>query len=324
LEPGAEMPQCSLGVVTVTYNSAPFLDEFVASCSRQLMQDFRVYCVDNKSSDNTADYLSNIRDERWVISLNSDNRGVAAANNQGIVRALRDNCEWILLLNNDTSFDENFFETLISACRSEAWLAAVPKIHFDTPRDHIWYGGGGFDRLKGFTGYHVGMGELDVGQCDTSMVVEYAPTCAMLVHRTVFETVGLMDEAYFVYFDDTDFCWRLRRAGIALGYVPRTKLIHKVGGSTGGDRKPFTVGYTSRNRLYYLKKHFGSLAAIAWRPFFLIFYVYRYFTGWWTYPCLTASFKGSFAYRKMRTRVPNLEEDLQRDSSWFTASRRSG
>ena len=317
------MSESRLGVVTVTYNSASFIREFVASCDRQSMRDFRIYCIDNKSSDDTADYLSTIEDERWLISANSDNRGVAAANNQGIVRAIRDNCEWILLLNNDTSFGAGFFETLISACRDKEWSAAVPKIYFDTPSAHIWYGGGGFNKLKGFTGYHVGMGDLDVGQCDKPKVVEYAPTCAMLLHRSVFQSVGLMDEAYFVYFDDTDFCWRLRCAGICLGYVPSATLIHKVGGSTGGDRKPFTVGYTSRNRLYYLKKNFGSLSAIAWRPFFLTFYLYRYLTRWWDYPCLTAGVRGSFAYRKMRTRVPNLGDDLQRGASWTIARSRS-
>ncbi len=316
---GAEMPQRTLGVVTVTYNSAAFVDEFFASCSRQTMRAFRVYCIDNKSTDATASYLSKIKDERWTLSLNQDNRGVAAANNQGIVRALRDGCEWILLLNNDTSFESTFFDDLMAACRSEAWRAAVPKIHLDAPSGHIWYGGGGFSRLKGFTGYHVGMGEIDGGQCDKSTTVEYAPTCAMLLHRSVFEIVGLMDESYFVYFDDTDFCLRLQRARIALGYVPNAKLIHKVGGSTGGDRKPFTVGFTSRNRLYYLKKNFGTLAAVAWRPFFLMFYVYRYFTGWWDYACLTAGIRASFEYGKMQAKVPNLDEDLQRGTIWRTA-----
>lgn len=306
------MPRQSLGVVTVTYNSGPFLLEFIASCERQTMCDFRVYCVDNKSSDDTVAMLDTIDDERWRICVNPVNRGVAAGNNQGIVRALRDNCEWVLLLNNDTKFSPDFFERLVDSCTANEWSVVVPKIHFDTPVHHIWYGGGGFRRSRAYSGYHVAMGEPDVGQCDTRGYVAYAPTCSMLVHRTVFEAVGLMDEAYFVYFDDTDFCWRLKRERVRIGYNPEATVVHKVGGSTGGDRKPFTVGYTARNRLYYVRKHFGSIRALVWTPVFLSFYLVRYLTGRWGFSCLRASFRGSFSYRRMRATVPELSTELHR------------
>lgn len=318
------MSQGKLGVVTVTYNSSKFLDEFVASCNRQKLREFRVYSIDNNSPDDTADHLLRISDARWYVSINSDNRGVAAANNQGIVQALRDGCDWILLLNNDTSFDENFFSTLLSECVTNSGVVAVPKIYFDEPKGQIWYGGGGFRPLKGYTGYHSAMGEMDVGQCDQHRTVEYAPTCAMILHRSVFEDIGLMDETYFIYFDDTDFCWRLKRAGIQIAYTPATTLIHKVGGSTGGDRKPFTVSYTSRNRLYYLRKNFGAVSALAWRPFFLMVYLYRYLSGWWDYSCLTAALRGSFSYGRMRPSVPKLTKDLQKGRDWLCPGLTSG
>lgn len=301
-----------VGVVTVTYNSARFLPEFLESCDRQTMADFRVYCIDNKSTDDTVEVLQTIDDKRWRILVNSDNGGVAAGNNQGIIQALQDECEWVLLLNNDTTFDPDCIKKLIESCAVEGWSVVVPKILYDRPAGHIWYGGGGFSRAKGYSGYHTAMGERDVGQCDVRGLVEYAPTCAMLVHRTVFEAVGLMDEAYFVYFDDTDFCWRLKNAGVKIGYNPEVRIVHKVGGSTGGDRQPFTVAYTSRNRLYYVRKHFGRMRAAAWRPVFLGFYLFRYLTGQWGFSCLCASFRGSFAYRQMRTNVPELGADLHK------------
>lgn len=309
------MSRQSVGVVTVTYNSAAFLDGFTTSCRHQTMPDYYVYCIDNNSSDDTVRRLEAIKDERWRICANTENRGVAAGNNQGIVQALREECDWILLLNNDTTFGPDLLGRLVDSCITEGWSVVVPKIHFDRPANHIWYGGGGLSRSKGYSGYHTAMGERDVGQCDARGFVEYAPTCAMLVQRAVFEAVGLMDEAYFVYFDDTDFCWRLKQSGIKIGYNPDVTVIHKVGGSTGGDRRPFTVRYTSRNRLYYVRKHFGALRAMAWTPVFLGFYVFRYLTGRWGFSCLRASIRGSFSYRAMRACVPELGDDLRKASA---------
>jgi GT2 family glycosyltransferase len=300
------MSKPSLGVVTVTYNSAAFLKEFLASCGTQTMTDFRVYCIDNQSTDGTPGILKAVRDERWRITFNAQNVGIAAGNNQGILQALSDGCEWVLLLNNDTSFSGEFFRQLIDVCAVRSWRAVVPKIHYDMPVGHIWYGGGGFSWWKGYTGFHKAIGMQDIGQCDAVCSVEYAPTCAMLVHRDIFRQTGLMDEAYFVYFDDTDFCWRLKKAGVKLGYYPGVTLVHRVGGSTGGSKSTFSARYIARNRLYFLRKHFGSLMAWMWTPAFMMFYVIRYLTRWWDYPCLKASLKGTFSYGSMKPKVPEI------------------
>jgi GT2 family glycosyltransferase len=295
-----------VGVVTVTYNSASFLDEFVQSCAEQVGCAFKVYCIDNASQDGTQAALAKITDPRWQVTLNTKNVGVAEGNNQGIVQALADGCEWVLLLNNDTTFPPDFVSELVNACALQQWRAVVPKIYYDIPAGHIWYAGGGFNPRRGHTGYHVGKDELDQGQFDAIATVDYAPTCAMLVHHSVFSTVGLMDETYFVYFDDTDFCWRLRKNNVAIGYWPHTTLVHKVGGSTGGGSSPFSAHIIARNRLYYLKKHFGSARVIAWIPVFLAFYVGRYLLAKPNWACFKASVRGTFAYAGLQPREPEL------------------
>jgi len=302
------MTPAPIGIVTVTYNSAGFLAEFVDSCAAQDEARFKVYCIDNDSQDSTAAELSKISDPRWVVTLNPKNVGVAEGNNQGIVQALRDGCEWVLLLNNDTTFEPGFFRQLVQACQRQEWRVVVPKIHFDQPAGHIWYGGGGFNPRRGHTGFHKGLGEQDTGQFDAENTVDYSPTCAMLVHRSVFRQVGLMDETYFVYFDDTDFCWRLRQAGVPIGYTAATSLVHKVGGSTGGTTSPFTARITARNRLYFLRKHFGAASALAWTPVFLLYYLARYGLRW-NGACLKASLDGSFNYRDLTCKEPALPPD---------------
>lgn len=294
-----------IGIVTVTYNSAAFLNDFAVSCSEQNYHNYRIYCIDNDSKDETPNMLSRIQDPRWILTLNTNNVGVAEGNNQGILQALKDGCERVLLLNNDTTFPPDFLQQLVGSCDQMGWEVVVPKIHFDTPKGHIWFGGGGLNRYKGYTGYHLGMGEKDFGQFDEPTTVTYSPTCAMLINSQVFHEVGLMDEAYFVYFDDTDFCWRLGKSKILIGYWPRTHLVHKVGGSTGGLLSPFTVRMTSRNRLYYLRKHFGALSAFLWTPVFLMYYVVQFIkTRDIVY--LKAGMSGSFEYRRMLPREPKI------------------
>lgn len=296
-----------VGIVTVTYNSGRFLDEFFASCERQTLGGVKVYAIDNASADDSAERLRAraATDSRLEIIVNRENLGVAAGNNQGILRALEDGCDWVLLLNNDTAFPPDMLAQLLRAAAENRWLVVVPKIFFDTPRGHIWYGGGGFNPRRGHTGYHVGIGEPDRSQYDTPHTVDYSPTCAMLVYRNVFGDVGLMDETYFVYFDDTDFCWRLRERGIAIGYWPGATLTHKVGGSTGGGSS-FTARITARNRLYFLKKHFGPLSPVLWRPVFLVYYAARYLLASRNPAAFRASVAGSFAYRGLKPHEPAL------------------
>ena len=299
-----------IAVVTVTYNSAALLEDFLRSMDAQDHTNWHCWIIDNDSSDGTVEILRarQLDSERYTVVANLKNIGVAAGNNQGILLGLAARCDWVLLINNDTVFPVELFSHLLSTSLERDWPAVVPKIHFNVPVGSIWYGGGGFDPRKGHTGYHTGIGERDRGQCDSAAPVDYSPTCCMLIRRSVFERVGLMDESYFAYFDDTDFCWRMRQHGLVLGYTPQQVLIHKVGGSTGGTASPFFARMTARNRLYFLRKHFGAGAPLYWLVVFLPYYVVRYLLKSWNPAAFRASIAGTLAYRNMREHVPTLPE----------------
>ena len=303
-----------IGAVTVTYNSARLLDDFLRSTDAQTHADWHTWLIDNASRDGTVEALRarSLDPARYTLVANRDNVGVAAGNNQGILLALEGRCDWVLLINNDTIFPARLFENLLGVATQRGWKVIVPKIHYDTPAGHIWYGGGGFDAGKGHTGFHSGIGDRDTGQFDAQATVEYSPTCCMLIHRSVFEDVGLMDESYFAYFDDTDFCWRLRQSGIAIGYAPEQTLVHKVGGSTGGTDSPFYARLTARNRLHFLRKHFGAMAPFRWLPVFLPYYVFRYLLKSWNPTAFSAAMAGTLAYRSMQEHTPALPSALRR------------
>ena len=255
-----------IGIVTITYNSEKVLVPFIDCIFKQTYSNFNLYVVDNNSSDNTCDLLSEIKDDRVVLIKNQKNLGVAKGNNQGILKSIDDNCDQILLINNDVEFEIKLLEKLILAQEKSNSSLVSPKINYFSSKNKIWYAGSWFNKKRGFLPIHRGMGEIDCSQYDMVEQVEYSPTCCCLITKKVFEDVGLMDEDYFVYFDDTDFSYRVLNDGRhKMIYYPFVKFYHKVGSLTNSfDKKQyrgdFFIKQNISNHIFFLKK-IGSLFA---------------------------------------------------------------
>lgn len=253
-----------VGVVTVTYNSAEVLPDFLRSMDIQRYRDFLLFATDNGSKDKTVELLRSHSDARLKVMANAENVGVAEGNNQGIRAALEAGCDSILLLNNDTVFDEGLVGGLVHAlAQHECDMVCSKIMYFDEP-ERIWAAGGMFQRCLGYRAKHIGEGEIDRGQHQTARRIAYVPTCCVLIRREVFSDVGTMDARYFVYVDDVDFMFRAMKAGKRLVYVPHLKLLHKVGGLTGGEESSFAIHYGTRNRLFFLLKSFGLVRSVPW------------------------------------------------------------
>jgi len=248
-----------IGVVTVTYNSASVIDGFMRSILSQRHNNFELYVIDNASADRTLRALTNYTDSRITLIANDKNLGVAEGNNQGIRRAMQAGCDFVLLINNDTEFDAELMATMVEAIEKRRADMLVPKMMYFDPPNRIWCAGGYFKRWLGCVTGHFGEGTLDDGAFDTPRQIEYAPTCCMLVRAAVFDKVGLMDSRYFVYYDDTDFCWRAMKRGMLLWYEPAGILYHKVSSLTGGSESDFTIRFATRNKVYFTLKNLNVI-----------------------------------------------------------------
>jgi hypothetical protein len=266
-----------IGIVTVTYNSADVLTEFLECISIQTYKDFQLYVIDNNSQDSTLEVLNGFIEYEYHLIANSENLGVAAGNNQGIKAALDEGCEFVLLINNDTVFESKLIEKLVKAYQKYGSSVITPKMMYYGDDDKIWYAGGFFKKNQGWLNYHRGQGEKDVGQYDFDDLVEYAPTCCTLIQKSVFENVGIMDEKYFVYFDDTDFFYRIVKSGMhEIRYIYNVKFYHKIGSLTKSrtdNFKPklgdFFVKQMTENQIYYLRKQ-GSYYSYLYIVFFIL------------------------------------------------------
>jgi GT2 family glycosyltransferase len=255
-----------IGVVTVTYNSATVLPDFLRCMAEQTYRDFLLFAVDNASKDATTQLLSECSDTRLRVIANSDNRGVAEGNNQGIRAALDAGCSSVLLINNDTEFGSTLIEQLNMGLITDRVEMTCPKIMYYDEPDRIWAVGGAFQLWRGCRSIHFGEGEIDHGQYDQVRLITYVPTCCVLIKKEVFEEVGVMDARYFVYWDDTDFMYRAMKAGMKLECLPGTTLLHKAGSLTGGgdNDTPFAIRYGTRNSIFFLLKHFGLIPTLPW------------------------------------------------------------
>ena len=252
-----------IGVVTVTYNSDKVLQPFLSDLFAQSFHNFNLYVIDNASEDKTLKILDDLNDNRVNQIRNHSNIGVAAANNIGIKKALEDKCSHILILNNDIEFPNSLFKDMLVSIKKENCSMITPKIMYHSDKDIIWYAGGGFKKSNGYLPYHTGFNENIKNNNYQSLYVDYASTCCLLIKKDVFETIGYMDEKYFVYFDDTDFLFRVKKEGVhKIYYDSQITLFHKVGSLTKSLTKEFERSYRThfflkqniRNHIYFLRK----------------------------------------------------------------------
>ena len=264
-----------IGVVTITYNSKHVLPSFLQCIWNQTYENFVLYVIDNSSLDDTLSILKSQKDSRINILENKKNLGVAKANNQGITKAIKDKCDHVLLINNDVEFEFTLIEKMLQVQKEKRCSLVSPKMmYFENP-NMIWYAGSWFLKNKGYIPLHRGQKQLDLGQFDQTIEVEYAPTCCLLAKKQVFDDIGLMNERYFVYFDDTDFAYRVLKDGRhKLLYFPHVKFYHKVGSLTksrnlDGENKclaDFFIKQNTMNHIYFLKQIGGwfSYMFIIW------------------------------------------------------------
>lgn len=191
------------------------------------------------------------------------NLGFAGGQNIGIKRALAEKADYILVINNDVVVDKNFLQHLIKSIESGQSVGAVsPKIYFAKGYEFhkekysekekgkvIWYAGGIID-WKNVYFKHRGVDEVDHGQYDTEEKTDFVTGCCMLVKREVFEKIGLFDERYFLYYEDSDFNQRIRQAGFTSLYCPKAIIWHKNAGSSGSGSSLHDY-YLTRNRLLF-------------------------------------------------------------------------
>jgi GT2 family glycosyltransferase/glycosyltransferase involved in cell wall biosynthesis len=269
---GEPASSTTLSAVIVSYNTR----QMTLECLRRLMPelqglDHEVWLVDNASTDGTADDVGQHFPHVKLIR-NAVNRGFGAANNQAIREAAG---EYVLLLNTDAFVKPGAVRALLDFATSRPDTAVVgPKLlnrdgslqlscyRFPSPRraacEHLL--------LTAAFPNHAGVGDYRAWPHDRARDVDFVTGACMLVRRSAIRQVGLFDESFFFYGEETDWCRRFRSAGWKVAFTPAAQVVHYGGASGKSDSaKTFHEFHAARER--FIQKHHGRLGLFTFRTF---------------------------------------------------------
>jgi GT2 family glycosyltransferase len=242
--------QPSASVVIVSHDGRAWLDACLeALLPQELEGGFEVLLVDNASADGSPQHVRERFPDVRVLE-SGENLGFAGGNNLGIREA---RARHVVLLNNDTRVRPGWLKALVEAAESGERVAAVTAKLLYAGRPGVIQSAGSL-LLSDGSGADRGMDEPDRGQYERREEVFGGNGASLLLRREALADVGGLDESFFMYYEDTDLCWRLRLRGWRVLYEPAAVVEHEHAGSSR-EWSPFFTFLVDRNRLFMLLKN---------------------------------------------------------------------
>lgn len=236
-----------------------------ADCIRSLQQvmgiKYDIILIDNKSEDNSAEMFNRHFPEIRLIEANA-NLGFAGGNNLGIAYAVRENYDYIMLLNNDTIVEPDFLTPLISYMEQHPDTGVIqPLIYFQHDRSLVWNGGSYYNRWLS-RAHTPGYNKRLQPNSTSLQEVDWVTGCAFFTRASIFQELGMLNDRFFMYYEDVDLSFRIKKAGYRLMYQPESIIYHIAGrsGKEAEKRKegfihPITHYYNLRNRIWMVRKY---------------------------------------------------------------------
>ncbi|MCK4525318.1 MAG: glycosyltransferase family 2 protein [Candidatus Andersenbacteria bacterium] len=252
-------------IIVLNWNGKEDTLECLKSLEKISYSNYKIVVIDNGSEDDSVSEIKKQFSEVKIIE-NKKNLGFAGGNNVGMKYAINGGADYVLLINNDTTVEEDFLSELVKTGESDEKIGILgSKIYFYSDPNRIWFAGGKVNWLKN-KGTHIGLDQIDNGQYDKIKETDYLTGCCLLIKREVVEKIGVLAEDYFLYYEDTDFSLRTKNAGYRSVYVPKSKIYHKISRSTKPGSSSY-VYYHARNGLVMAKRSGSLLNKIVLYPY---------------------------------------------------------
>lgn len=257
-----------VSIITINFNQPLLTELFLDSVATlNTYPAIEIIVVDNGSrEDPTKSWQSSYPEVRFIRS--EKNLGFAGGNNLGIRHA---NGEYFFLVNNDTEFTTGLIENLVSVLdpRPKVGLISPKILYFDQP-NIIQYAG--YSAMNMNTGRNrcIGQMEQDLGQYDDSTgPTGYVHGAAMMIRKEAINKAGLMPELFFLYYEEMDWCEKIRKAGFEIWIEPKAKIYHKESMSVG--KKSLLKEYfMCRNRILFIRRNAPWFSRIIFYFHFLL------------------------------------------------------
>ncbi len=241
-----------ISVVIVNWNGRRWLKDCLDSLHSQNYDNYEIIFVDNNSSDNSVEFVSKKYPKIRIIQ-NKENVGFAKGNNQGIEKAKGD---YVLLLNNDTWVEKDFLEKLIKSFEVIPNLGCVqPRIVLMKDQENLDVCGA-FWTSSSFLYYYGLAKNKNLDKYNKIMPVFSIKGAAMMIPKKVINKIGLFDDDFWCYYEETDFCHRLWLSGYECWYYPKTTCYHAVGGISTSFHYSYIQFHGYKNKLSSFLKNF--------------------------------------------------------------------
>lgn len=238
-------------IVILNWNNAPDTIECLDNILQESEYDGRcdLILVDNASSDDSLKILKDLYREKVRIVENKTNGGFAYGNNPAFLKILATNYKYLIMVNNDAQFKKGSLRNIIDFAEKNKRAGIIGGIILDykDSKKIQAYGGGNVN--------HIGVARHFTHQVDDS-ALGYITGALMLIRREVIEDIGLLDEFFFMYWEDVDYCYRAKQAGWTLAVDAQCFLLHKES-ATSGKRSRRQIAMKNRSAAYFSVKHFG-------------------------------------------------------------------
>ena len=228
----------------------------LASLARSNYPNLKNLVLDNASTDGSAEAIRQQFPATQIIGLDQ-NLGYAGNNNVGIQAALELSADWVFVLNEDTVLDAECISKLVEIGERDSKIGVLGPLVYHADEPTVIQSAGGTVTSQ-WDAVQIGINETDRGQFSQPLDVDYISGCGILVRRSAIEQCGMIDARYFYYWEETEWCIRLHRAGWRVVNVPAAKLWHK-GVQRDYRPKPSVAYYAVRNRLATMRKHHASV-----------------------------------------------------------------
>jgi len=252
----------SVAIVVLNWNGREDTLACLASLSRCDYPALTIIVVDNGSTDDSVAAVR-VAFPHLTVLETGRNLGYVGGNNLGLEYARRLPADYMLLLNNDTEVAPDFLSRLVEVAESNPRIGIVgPFIYYQSLPTRFWSVGGGIDWRRGHT-WMLGEGQEDSGQFGVApFSVDFITGCALLIKSAVLDRIGLLEERFFAYYEDTEWCVRARRMGYETMTVPGAKVWHKITPVARYASNSLAY-YLTRNRLLFLRLARAGLTAWA-------------------------------------------------------------
>ncbi|MDD5455800.1 MAG: glycosyltransferase family 2 protein [Candidatus Margulisbacteria bacterium] len=246
-------------VVIINFNNIEDTLECLESCIKSGINKKQLLLIDNHSSQIVVQNIKNVLPWLSILEL-PDNMGYAAGVNAGLNEALNRGYEYSFILNNDIVLNSSTLPELISVLERDTQIGICTPQNIVYGTNNVCFAGGYYDHKKGLTLHNTRplAGPLEV---------DFLTGSAMLIRNNMLEKTGLFDEQYFLYFEDADFCMKVKHHGFKCVVTPKSEVQHKV--SKTAALNPFIYYYCQRNRLQFFARY--------GRKKYIVLFIYHFF-----------------------------------------------